>query len=58
MFQVNSRENHALFSSKDKSEKIKCRLRHFLFGALRAKCPNFETFSVLLAVHNQVVFCL
>ena len=25
----------ALFSSNDKSKKIKCRLLHFLFGALR-----------------------
>ena len=28
-------KNQALFSSKDKSEKLKCRLLHFLFGALR-----------------------
>ena len=27
----------ALFSSKDKSEKFKCRLLQFLFGALRVK---------------------
>ena len=26
---------HALFSSKDKSKKLKCRLLQFLFGALR-----------------------
>ena len=26
-----------LFSQKDKSKKIKCRLQQFLFGALRAK---------------------
>ena len=36
----------ALFSSKDKSKKIKCRLLQFLFGALMVKkktlCPfNF-----------------
>ena len=30
-------KNQALFSSKDKSEKLKCRLLHFLFGALRVK---------------------
>ena len=29
--------NQALFSSKDKSKKLKCRLLHFLFGALRVK---------------------
>ena len=27
--------NQALFSSKDKSKKLKCRLLQFLFGALR-----------------------
>ena len=25
----------AVFSSKDKSKKLKCRLLHFLFGALK-----------------------
>ena len=30
-------KNQALFSSKDKSKKLKCRLLQFLFGALRAK---------------------
>ena len=29
--------NQALFSSKDKSKKLKCRLLQFLFGALRIK---------------------
>ena len=29
-------KHQALFSSKDKSEKLKCRLLQFLFGALRA----------------------
>ena len=28
-------KNQVLFSSKDKSEKLKCRLLQFLFGALR-----------------------
>ena len=28
-------KNQALFSLKDKSEKLKCRLLQFLFGALR-----------------------
>ena len=28
-------KNPALFSSKDKNEKLKCRLLQFLFGALR-----------------------
>ena len=34
MFQV---KNQALFSLKDKSKKLKCRLLQFLFGALRVK---------------------
>ena len=28
-------KNQALFSPKDKSKKLKCRLLQFLFGALR-----------------------
>ena len=28
-------KNQALFSSKDKSKKLKCRLLQFLFGLLR-----------------------
>ena len=28
-------KNQALFSLKDKTEKLKCRLLQFLFGALR-----------------------
>ena len=31
-------KNQALFSSKDKSKKLKCRLQQFLFGALRVNC--------------------
>ena len=44
MFQVNPlldrihMKNQALFSSKDKSKKSKCRLLQFLFGALRVSC--------------------
>ena len=34
-------KNQALFSSKDKSKKLKYRLRQFLYGALRI---NFEKF--------------
>ena len=30
-------KNQALFSSKGKSKKLKCRLLQFLFGALRVK---------------------
>ena len=30
-------KHQALFSSKDKSKKLKCRLLQFLFGAFRVK---------------------
>ena len=30
-------KNQVLFSSKDKSKRLKCRLLQFLFGALRVK---------------------
>ena len=30
-------KNQTLFSSKNKSKKLKCRLLQFLFGALRVK---------------------
>ena len=33
-------KNQALFSSKDKSKKLKCHLLQFLFGALRVKSPG------------------
>ena len=40
-------KNQALFSSKDKSKKLKYRLLHFLFGALRVnnmgKIPSRQT---------------
>ena len=35
-------KNQVLFSSKDKSKKLKCCLLQFLFGALRV---NFSYFS-------------
>ena len=40
MFQVNpllGMKNQALFSSKNKSKKLKCRLLQIFFGALRVK---------------------
>ena len=42
MFQVNPlhMKNQAIFSSKDKSKKLKCCLLQFLFGALRVKDLN------------------
>ena len=36
-------KNQVLFSSKDKSKKIKCRLLQFLFGALRVKQNGYTS---------------
>ena len=33
-------KNQALFSLKDKSKKVKCRLLQFLFGAIRVNRMN------------------
>ena len=41
-------KNQALFSSKDKSKKLKCRLLQVLFGALRVKKWFFLTHELLL----------
>ena len=41
-------KNQALFSSKDKSKKLKCRLLQFLFGALRVKACFFVCPTILL----------
>ena len=41
-------KNQALFSLKDKSRKLKCRLLQFLFGPLRVKQCSFEQ---TLAMH-------
>ena len=44
-------KNQALFYSKDKSKKLKCRLLQFLFGALRVKVgitvTNFTTGTMI-----------
>ena len=37
--------SQALFSSKDKSRKLKCRLLQFLFGALRVKMCVSKIFT-------------
>ena len=47
-------KNQALFSSKDKSKRLKCRLLQFLFSALRVKlnftaCNSLGQFCVLQA---------
>ena len=38
-------KNQTLFSSKDKSKKLKCRLLQFLFGPLRVELPNLSLFA-------------
>ena len=35
-------KNQTLFSSKDKSKKLKCPLLQFLFGVLRGKLMNHQ----------------
>ena len=39
-----------LFSSKDKSKKLKCRLLQFLFGALRVNMVNFSHFYLSIVI--------
>ena len=39
-------KNQALFSSKDKSKKLKCRLLQFLFGTLLVNIKPFGLYSV------------
>ena len=39
-------KNQALFSSKDKSKKLKCHLLQFLFGALRINPNSVGTLSL------------
>ena len=41
-------KNQALFSSKDKSKKLKCRLLQVLFGALRVKSRSYFERALLL----------
>ena len=46
-------KTQALFSSKDKSKKLKCRLLQFLFGALRV---NGEMTKIIQALSSNVLF--
>ena len=48
-------KNQALFSWKDKSKKLKCRLLQFLFGALRVKYELWRMVSQRKAFGG--VFC-
>ena len=53
-------KHHALFSSKDKSTKIKCRLLQILYGALGVKekhlmaCENTKISSQAENMHRPV----
>ena len=46
-------KNQALFSSKDKSKKLKCHLLQFLFGALRVK----KISNGLELIHSDPLSC-
>ena len=48
-------KNQALFSSKDKSKKLKCRLLQFLFGALRVNSSKKQIYFVVR--HSSLVNC-
>ena len=45
-------KNQGLFSSKDRSKKLKCRLLHFLFGALRVKIKQKRSIIVMLGEYT------
>ena len=48
-------ENQALFSSKDKSKKLKCRLLQFFFGALRVKIQTMRLKGAPLSGSSMVL---
>ena len=50
-------KNQSLFSSTDKSEKLKCRLLQFLFGDLRAYA-NAGLNQTLLSASDEGLTCL
>ena len=45
-------KNQALFSSKDKSKKLKCRLLQYLFGALKVNLLKKEDPEVHFGAGN------
>ena len=52
-------KNQALFSSKDKSKKIKCRLLQFLCGALRVKSNKrltLLTYGLFMTRNVHILF--
>ena len=50
-------KHQALFSLKDKSKKIKCRLLQFLFGALRVNIYSYTCIYEILATDNKSSQC-
>ena len=50
-------KNQALFSSKDKSKKLKCRLLQLLFGALRANTFVYMDLHNFACRFSQVFHC-
>ena len=68
MFQVNSllgrgfsarqrihMKYQALFSSKDKNKKLKCRLLQFFCGALRVNGKLLTTFRTILHLLREII---
>ena len=51
-------KNQALFSSKDKSKTLKCRLLQFLFGALRVNscAQRFPWHNINLLKEKQLIY--
>ena len=49
-------KNQALFSLKDKSKKLKCRLMQFLFGAIRVNKKNLFLRSEFLPQRVHPIF--
>ena len=49
-------KNQALFSSKDKSKKLKCRLLQFLFGALRVKDKFYVQINYYFRTRQGLIF--
>ena len=52
-------KNQALFSSKDKSKKLKCHLLQVLFGAVMVKGRNYqdtgEKISCVSGLYRQIL---
>ena len=54
-------KNQALFSLKDKSKKLKCRMLQFLFGALRIKIlmiNKIENLILKFSCYRTFMSCL